>query len=453
MTSADLRLAEHASDVSFEMLGPAAVECAKKFLLDTIGVGIAGSSVGPAKHLASTIRSWASGQEIGRWGSRQTISAPQAVLVNAFQVHCQEFDSIHENAVVHAMATITPALLAKVALTPGISGKALLAAIVAGTDVSCRLGLASKQGMKFFRPATSGGFGAVAALSNLQGFSAEQTLCAFGHQLAQASGTMQGHTEGTPTLALQIGLNARASWQSCDLARAGMPSVQEPLTGRFGYLPIFEQDYDLESTLAGLGREWSIEQISHKPFPSGRATHGGIEGLMALKSAQRFDADQVQSVSVHGPILINRLVNRPPLSNPSESYARLCMPFVLAKVLQHGHLDVLHCREQALHDPRTFELSKKIRMVQDDNPDPNAFCPQKVVVELKDGQVFVHTLDNVLASPERPLSRDQYLAKFLRCWELADAPMSAPERLIEMIDDLEQVQDCRDLVSMLSGAS
>lgn len=449
MTSADRRLAEHASEVSYDMLSSSAVVCAKKFLLDTIGVGVAGSSDRQSGALASVARQWAQGQEVGIWGSRQTLTAPQAILVNAYQVHCQEYDSIHENAVLHAMATIAPTLLTKVALTPGISGKALIAAIAAGTDVSCRIGLASEHGLKFFRPATSGGFGAVAALSNLLGLAPDEILCAFGHQLAQASGTMQGHTEGTPTLPLQIGFNARASWQSCDLARAGIPSVHQPLTGRFGYLPMFEKDYDIDATLPGLGEQWSIEQISHKPFPSGRASHGGVEGLMALQAAHGFDADAVRSVTVHGPSLINHLVNRPPVERPSENYARLCMPFVLAKVLQHGHIDLTHYRGEALHDPRTYELSQKVKMVQDDNPDPNAFCPQVVVVELHDGKVFEHRLDTVLACPERPLSREQYLKKFRRCWELSAVELPPPDQIIEMIDGLETLQDCQALVALL----
>jgi aconitate decarboxylase len=450
MISADFRLAEHASGVSYETISPAAAECAKKFLLDTIAVGIAGSRVPQAHTLGSTAQSWSGTPCVGVWGRATALDAPQAAMVNAYQVHCQEFDSIHEDAVIHAMATIIPVLLSKVAVTPGITGQALIAAIVAGADISCRLGLASQQGLRFFRPATSGGFGAVAALANINRFSAEQTLCAFGHQLAQTSGTMQGHTEGTPTLALQIGVNARASWFACDLAKAGMPSLQAPLTGKFGYLPLFENQFDLETELQDLGQRWCIEQISHKPYPSGRATHGGVEGLTLLLSAHALKAEQISSVTVHGPRLINHLVNRPAIPNPSASYARLCMPFVLAKVLQHGRLDLSHYSEAGLQDPDTFALSQKVRMVQDDNPDPNAFGPQKVCVELMDGTRYEHVLETVLASPARPLNRQQYLDKFLYCWSTAETKLSAPEPLIDMIDRLESCQDCQPLTAHLS---
>jgi 2-methylcitrate dehydratase PrpD len=84
------------------------------------------------------------------------------VLLNAYQIHCQEFDCLHEGAVLHAMATLLPVLLAEAQLRGDVSGKAFLAAVAAGVDVACTIGLASKQGLRFFRPATSGGFGAVA---------------------------------------------------------------------------------------------------------------------------------------------------------------------------------------------------------------------------------------------------------------------------------------------------
>lgn len=44
MSSLDLQLAEHAASVRFENLSAAAIERAKIFTLDTIGVGLAGEA-------------------------------------------------------------------------------------------------------------------------------------------------------------------------------------------------------------------------------------------------------------------------------------------------------------------------------------------------------------------------------------------------------------------------
>jgi 2-methylcitrate dehydratase PrpD len=450
MHSPDLRLATHAAGLRFADLPPPAVAQAKVFLLDTLGVGLAGGSVPEAAPLLAAMRGWGEGAAATVWGRRLRLPPGNAALMNAYQVHCQEYDCLHEGAVLHAMATLVPVLLAEAEGRGGVSGRELLAAIAAGVDVACTLGLAAKQGLRFFRPATSGGFGAVAGLARLRGFDPATTLAAFGHQLGQVSGTMQAHTEGSAVLPLQVGLNARAALQSCGLAAAGFPSLALPITGRFGYLPMFEGEWDLEPGLATLGQRWLVAELSHKPFPSGRATHGGIEGLMALRAAAGFTPDEVVEIVVTGPPLINHLVDRPPLPVPGANYARLCMPFVLAKVLQHGALDLSHYRGDALADPVTHALSLRVRMERDANPDPNALGPQVVTVRLTDGRVLRHAVPAMLASPARPRDRAAWLAKFRRCHAFAAEPLGPPEALIDMVDALEDMADVRGLLAPLT---
>jgi len=450
MSSLDAKLAEHAAGVRFEHLSPQAIEAAKIFLLDTIGVGVAGGSTSEVTPLLSAVGRWGTGNEVSLWGRRSTLTATQAVLVNAYQVHCQEFDCLHEGAVLHAMATLVPVLLTQAHLRGPVSGRALLTALAAGVDVSCTIGMASKLGLRFFRPAASGGFGAVAGLANLRGFDGATTLAALGHQLGQVSGTMQAHTEGSVVLPFQIGVNARAAFQSCDLAQAGFPSLQTPLTVRFGYLPLFESEWDLETAMQGLGERWRLTELSHKPYPSGRATHGGIEGLITLRQQANFAVADVAEIVVRGPSLLNHLVNRPGAEHPTPNYARLCMPFVLAKVLQHGALDPMHFRGEALADPETYALSLKVRMEKDDNPNPNALVPQEVTIRLNDGTIMRHAIDAMLASPARPLSREAQLSKFHRCWALSAEPLGSPETVIALIDALEDCADVRQLIACLT---
>jgi 2-methylcitrate dehydratase PrpD len=448
----EMRLAQHAARLTFEALSSAAVEQAQIFVADTLSVGVAGSRVPELQPLIRAVKGWGTQTSVGVWGQNWCADPSQAVLLNAFQIHCQEFDCLHEGAVLHAMATLLPVLAAQAQTAAGpVSGREFLTAVAAGVDVACTLGLAANQGLLFFRPATAGGFGAVAGLSNLRGFTAQQTLSAFGHQLAQVSGTMQGHTEGSVILPLQVGVNARAAWQSCDLTAAGFPSLNQPITGKFGYLPLFEGDFDIGSLLDELGQQWRVEQLSHKPFPSGRACHGGVEGLMALRREHGFGADQVSRITVKGPPLINHLVNRPPIQNPSPNYARLCMPYVLAKVLQHGEIEPMHYDQDALNDPVTFALSQKVTMVSDGNPDPNAFAPQTVTVELTNGECLVKALNEVLASPSRRLGKEAREKKFRDCWALAAAELEPPDSTMAQLDALQTLDDVKPLLARLTN--
>ena len=149
--------------------------------------------------MLAAARGWGAGAEARVWGTAARLPAPQAALVNGFQVHCQEFDCLHEGAVVHALATLLPAALAHAERAGGVSGRALIAAVAAGVDVSCRLGLAARQGLRFFRPATAGGFGAAAALASLRGLRCRRDAGrAFGIQYGQTARHHAGACRGQP---------------------------------------------------------------------------------------------------------------------------------------------------------------------------------------------------------------------------------------------------------------
>jgi 2-methylcitrate dehydratase PrpD len=446
------RFARHAIQTRFEDLPGEAVLHAKTFILDTLGVGISGSTADGAQHLLDAAKGWGNGADAQVWGRHDRVPAPTAALLNGFQVHCQEFDCVHEQAVLHPLATLLPAVMAFAEREGGVSGRDLLTAVAVGVDVSTTLGMASRERLRFFRPATAGGFGALAAVGRLAGLDTETLARAFGLQYAQTSGTMQPHVEGNVALPTQVGFNARAALQSADLARQGMLGPRDTFEGPYGFMPMFEGVWDLAPGLERLGQDWQISAVSHKPFPAGRAGHGGIEGLMHLRAREAFEVAAIERVSVFGPPLIVRLCARPDLPDPTGNYARLCMAFIGAKVLQHGRIDLSHYRGAALTDARTHELAKLFTMEMDGNPDENALTPHELVVRMKDGAEHRWRCEAMLASPSRRLTRDQHLAKFRDCCGYA-ADTLAPARidgLIEMVDHLEQIGDMRDLAALLA---
>lgn len=445
MTAA-ARFAGHVADTRFSDLPDTAVARAKVFVLDSLGVGIAGSSVEGGDALLRAAAGWGA-PAAAVWGRSARLSAPAAAFMNAWQMHNQEYDCLHEGAVVHAMATALPVALASAEQRGGLSGAELITAVALGADIAAGLGLASRAAFRFFRPATAGGFGAVAAAGRILGLSRDEMKAAFAWQLAQASGTMQAHAEGSPILPAQVAFNARAAMQSCDLTQSGFTPAKAVFEGPYGYLPLFEGDFDLDPVLESLGRTWRIAQFSHKPFPAGRATHGGIEGVMALRAEHGFTAEEVVRVEILAPPLISRLVGRAPDPAAGASHARLCMSHAVALVLRHGVPDLSHFRGEGLTDPRTHALAALVETREDGNPDPNALSPQTVIVTLRDGSVLRWCCETMLASPARPLTYEQHLAKFHRCLDFAVEPLAAgaAEHIIAAVEDLETLPDVRVL--------
>ena len=448
-----LTFCEHVTRTRSELIPDVAREAARGFLLDSLGVGIAGSR-GPALDALMDAQSGA--EEARVLGQGRALPAGAAALLNACQIHNSEFDCVHEQAVVHPMAVLLGALLAFMDReqrrgAQRFSGRELLDAIVLGVDVAASIGIASRAGLRFFRPATAGAFAATAAIGRLARFDSECLLAAMGVTYGQLCGTMQAHTEGSPLLAMQVGFNARNALLSCDLAARGVSGPRQILQGAFGYFALFEGEHDIDSVLTQLGHRWRIEEVAHKPYPSGRATHGVVQACLGLAAQHGFDASQVRSVRAAVPPLTHRLVGRPPVPNMGVNQARLCASFAAARALLGGDLGLADFESAARCDEVSLDLARRIELVVDDNPDPNALTPISVAITLRDGTCHASDVEIVYGNPAQAMSRAEQLRKFRNNCAYGVRPLGAErcEASIALIEELDRVEDVAVLLDLI----
>jgi aconitate decarboxylase len=198
---------------------------AKTFIADTLAVGIAGRGTPWRGEILDMLAGISGAEEATVFGGGERLPLVHAATLNAYQIHAQEFDCVHEAAVVHPMAASLPVLLGWAERDGGVSGARLIRALVVAVDVAATLGLCSRAPMRFFRPANAGGLGATAGLAMLAGLNGAQLRDAIGIYYGQCAGTMQAHSEGTPQLAMQMGFAARSAVTAVELARRGMPGA------------------------------------------------------------------------------------------------------------------------------------------------------------------------------------------------------------------------------------
>ena len=443
-------LAAHVVGTRFEYLPQDAVNAAKTFILDSIGVGVAGSDGPWVRELIETAKQWGAGDDSRVFVHGTRLPATSAAIVNAYQIHCLEYDCVNEDAVIHPMATILGAVSAEADRVGGYSGKDLILAVVLGVDASCVLGVSSRAPMRFFRPSTAGAFGATAAVAKLRGFDESTLINAFGTIYGQISGTLAPHREGSPVLGMQIGFCARGAISACDLAQAGLIGPHEVITGMYGYLPMYEGEYDHVAAFESLGKTWQINRVSHKPFPSGRLTHGVVDGIQQLRKREGLKPEDVERMVALVPPLAHRLTGRPDITDPEPNYAKLCIPFVAATALLEGTVDVRHFKGDWLRNPKVHEIAAKVEPVEDSNPNTNAVAPQKLEVYLKDGRKLEVDMPQIFGHPENPLSDEQNIEKFKRSWSAAAKPLSeaSADQMIEAVRNLEGVDDVRSLIDL-----
>jgi len=443
----------HAQSTQFADLSDAAVRATKTYVLDTLGVGIAGAAVPLTNNVRASAAHWASDGAAQVWGRGQMVTTPaNAAFINGFQIHCQEYDCVHEPAVVHPMATILAALMAECDARPSIYGTELMVALALAVDLAAGIGVSVTSPIKFFRPANAGIFGATLGISRLRRFSSEQTKDALGYALAFNSGTMQAHVEGKPALPIQIGNAARGAIMACDMAEAGMPGPHDSLEGPFGYFALFEDEADPSDVISKLGKVWRIAEVSHKPFPTGRAAQGGIVLMQKLRAAGVTEVN-VKQVTLTAPPLIHRLVGRPIQSDMSVNYARLCFQYSGAVALKSGGVGLDDFSETALRDPETLALGARIQVIDDGSEDPAAFTPQIARAQLQDGRTIEAQIDALYGSPADPMSEEAHLNKFRDCvtFGFGEPRPMIVDRLIHLTETLETVADVSVLSRLAAG--
>lgn len=450
MTAAEA-LVDHALSLRWDAL-PAAVQAdARRLLHDAVAVGAAGAGAAYSDAILTAAGGWG-GEGGGLVLGRPDVRLPpaQAAFVNAFQLHGQEYDSVHEQAVLHPLPTIVPALIAELDRSGPYTGEEVLAAMIAGVDVAIALGVAATTALRFFRPATAGVFGATAALARLKRLPRETAMDAMGYALAFAGGTMQAHTEGKPALPVQVAAAARSALQAIDVAEAGLPGPRDWLEGPFGYLPLFEAGFDLEPVLADLRSRHRIAEVSCKPFPTGRACHGGLVAVRELATEHGVAPADLASLTYSAPPLIRHLVGRVAKPEMDTAYARLCLPYLAAVMLARGRVDLDDYTPQRLNEPEVLALAARIVVESDGNPDPAAFVPARAIARLKDGREIALDVTSQLGSPDFPMSRDEHLEKARSC--LAFVGMEAVHApLTDLFDRFDTLADAREAFLLASG--
>ena len=103
----------------------------------------------------------------------------------------------------------------------------------------------------------------------------------------------------------------------------------------------------------------------------------------------------------------------------------------------------------ALADPDTLRLARRLTVIEDGNPDPNALVPQRVEIDLAEGRTVAAAVTSVLGSPERPLSPEAARAKFRDCWQsVHDLPPERGAALWDAVFALETLDDIGPLAGL-----
>jgi 2-methylcitrate dehydratase PrpD len=340
-----------------------------------------------------------------------------AALVNGALAHSLDFDDTHAAGSLHPGAPVIPAAVAAAEMT-GAAGADVLAGIVAGYEVTCRVALALPAGAHYdrgFHPtATCGAFGAAAAAGRVFGLDANAIAHAFGIALSQAAGSLQFLANGAWTKRFQVGWSAMAGLAAATLAREGFSGAAAALEGRHGFMHAYAPSPTPARALDQLGSVWELMNTAVKPYPSCRYGHAAIDAAIALRAELGLKPEEIDRVAVGLPAKGMLLVGSPAEKKADPQNVvdgQFSGPFVVAAALATG---AMGWESYALlQDPSVRALLPKIACEQD--PEIEAEFPRNMSGKLTlvaRGKTFTRKVVVPKGEPDNFLTEGELKAKF-----------------------------------------
>jgi len=441
--------AKNIYEKQFDGLPGKTIHTAKRIILDSFGVALAGRYAEECTILIEMVRVWDGRPESTIIGHSSKVPSPMAALVNGTMVQALDFDETHDFSGAHTASCVLPAALS-LGEARGATGRQFIAAVALGIDLACRLGLACKEKIGWTSTSVYGCFGAAAAAAKILGLPEDKVRHALGIVLSQAAGTTQTALDTPLSKHMQSGFASKAGVLSGLLAHRGVTGVQNVFEGKFGFFNLYKSgEYKKDVLLEDLGDRYEVDNLSVKPFPCCRATHGPIEAVGLLIKEHGIRREDISMMRVTVPSVAYDLVGHPfrPGENPIIS-AQFSLQYTVAAMVVYGKLSLEAFSAQAINDSRVQDLMKRIKVERGDSAKSNGFVPATVEIEMANGMLYSKTIHVLKGHPERPMDDIELVEKFRNCVNSGATVVSKEEtdRLIDMLMNLEAIQDIGEII-------
>jgi 2-methylcitrate dehydratase PrpD len=411
MAHETVELAEYAAGLRYEDLPAEVIAGAKDCIIDTVAACICGSRLPWSRIVIDYAERTGPGGTSRILGRGSAVQAPAAALANGALAHAFELDALtRPGAGAHPGATVLPPALA-VAQQAGVNatGRALIAAFVAGNEVMIRIGRATghtNEARGFHAPGNTGPFGAAVACGHLLGLDAGRMANALGLAGSLAGGLLEfAKGDGGMVKRLHLGRASEAGVLAASLADAGFTGPRTVIEGEFGFLRVFCTEFDTAELTKGLGRDYVTLSTVLKRYPVHATAHAAVRAVRDLQAEHRFAGGDVERVTVTGN---RRMIERHAISEPADlMLAQYSIPFCVALALHREARDPESYDESALADPDIRALTRRVRVVPEEGGGHGPMG-STVTVTLADGRHLERHVDSGL------LERGELADKFAR---------------------------------------
>jgi len=431
-------LAKFVAETQLEQIPAVVRHHARRVVLDTLGVILAGSDRPEVSELRKRLVATAgSGATIFARGW-QPHDPRTAGFLNTVAGRAIELGEGHRYVSYQGAMQILPGVLA-VGEWAQTSGREMLAALILGYDVGARLAAAMTTRPLAHQNGQAALLGAAAAGARVRGLNAADTSRAM--RIATTlvlTPSYNNAINGATALNVAGGMSGFAAGLAPDLALAGFTAQDDAIEEALGKL--VGDGFKPDGLLTELGTRWEITRDWFRLRACCNPIYAALDALEAALAELKPRPDDIERIDVATFAFAAAMRNPDP---PNYFASKYSLPHAAAALIVNGNTGFNSLNDAALQNSAIAVLRERVRVVED--PALTAAAPRlkpaRVTLKLKDGRQTTHTCDSPRGDCLNPYTEAEISEKFAELTDptLKPAGSAAVEQAIECCERWQSV--------------
>lgn len=450
-TTLEQKFAEFALAIKYEALPADVVASAKRVLFDTLGCAFGAVGSEPANIAETTIRkTFGNGDTATVIGYPRPATVEGALFVNGVLVRSLDMnDTYIGTEPLHPSEVLPTALV--LCEEEGRGGRDLIEAIVAGYEASMRVNDAISFIERGFHPMCAASYGIPLIAGKIWGLPREAITNAVGISGARGFTSFVVNS-GAISMMKAMGLAATAAdgVLATRLAAQGFTGPSGTLEWLASKMKPPKEGFAVDLELV----RYRLPHVAFKRFPVQIELQAVAEAGASLSARVKDRARDTRAITVETyPVIIERVADPAKFRPQTRGTADHSLPVCLAMALLDGDVTTSQFEKDRWREPDVMALVEKTSV----KPGESLMAKRpkgrgaSVEIVFADGQSFRETVEVPEGDAERPLSRASLERKFMN-FAVPVVGKAGAERVMSLVDDLEELKDVRELTHALRGS-
>lgn len=200
-----------------------------------------------------------------------------------------------------------------------------------------------------------------------------------------------------------------------------------------------------------------MTKMGFKSYPCCGGIIGSLDSILAIVKEEKITPEDVAQIDIKvTPPIYNVVGHSFKIGENPTVNAQFSVQYCVANALLRKDLRLHHFRESYIRDPKIMGLSERIHVspgIDLDPGRPELLCKTEVKVTTTNGAIYHKTVDTPSGFPGNPLTDEEHKDLFQDHVSHGGKPIPKENvgKLVSIIDRLEELEDVRRLIPLLTS--